>query len=155
MTDVHTREQRSLNMSAIRAKNTKPEIKVRSLLHSLGYRFRLHSRDLPGTPDIVLRRHKLAIFINGCFWHLHDCKYGRVKPATRPEFWEAKRQMTAERDRRNLAALKSSGWHVVVIWECWTKNDERLRHLIQKVFDSVACAPPTTTASDLHPKIHK
>lgn len=83
MTDVHTREQRSRNMAAIRSVNTKPEMRVRSLLHSLGYRFRLHRKDLPGKPDIVLPKYRTVIFVHGCFWHCHNCSYGRVVPRTR------------------------------------------------------------------------
>lgn len=126
MTDVHTPEQRSRNMAAIRGKNTKPEIKVRSILHSMGYRFRLHRKDLPGKPDIVLPRLTLAIFVHGCFWHHHDCRYGRAVPVTRAEFWESKRADTVARDIRNAKALKSEGWRVLVVWECSTRSDEEL-----------------------------
>src|ERR1700744_5363571 len=94
MADVHTREQRSRNMAAIRGKDTKPEVRVRSVLHALGYRFRLHRKDLPGKPDIVLPKHRIAIFVHGCFWHSHCCRYGAVVPATRAEFWAAKRAGT-------------------------------------------------------------
>jgi DNA mismatch endonuclease (patch repair protein) len=109
-------------MSAIHGKDTKPEIRVRSLLHALGYRFRLHRKDLPGKPDIVLPRHKAVIFVHGCFWHCHECRFGAVKPATRSEFWTTKRQSNVERDRRNKAALESLGWRVLVIWECQTRE---------------------------------
>jgi DNA mismatch endonuclease (patch repair protein) len=132
MVDVHTPEQRSRNMAAIRGKNTKPEICVRRLLHSSGYRFRLHRNDLPGKPDIVLPKHKVVIFVHGCFWHCHDCRYGAVKPATRSEFWTAKLQSNVDRDRRNEAALKALGWRVKVVWECETKNPEKVeRRLIR------------------------
>ena len=109
MTDVHTREQRSRNMAAIRSKNTKPEIRVRSILHSLGYRFRLHRTDMPGKPDIVLPKHRTVIFVHGCFWHCHDCRFGRVIPATRADFWATKRAGNVERDQRNVALLNELG----------------------------------------------
>jgi len=127
MTDVHTREQRSRNMSAIRSKNTKPEVRVRSILHCLGYRFRLHCKNLPGKPDIVLPKHRTVIFVHGCFWHLHDCKFGHVVPATRPDFWAAKRAGTVKRDQKNISLLKEQGLRVVVIWECETSDPELLR----------------------------
>lgn len=120
MADVHSKEQRSRNMAAIRGRDTKPEMIVRRLVHRLGYRFRLHRRDLPGRPDLVLPRHRAVIFVHGCFWHQHDCRYGRVVPATRPEFWKKKRDENAARDSRNVAALRSDGWRVSVVWECWT-----------------------------------
>jgi DNA mismatch endonuclease (patch repair protein) len=134
MTDVHTPEQRSRNMAAIRGKNTTPEIAVRSLLHLLGYRFRLHRKDLPGKPDIVLPRHNAVIFVHGCFWHCHACRYGRVKPATRADFWAAKRQSNVDRDRRNRAALRKLGWRVLVLWECEIANPDRLRSRLLKFF---------------------
>ncbi|MGA3262412.1 MAG: DNA mismatch endonuclease Vsr [Terracidiphilus sp.] len=127
MVDVHTPEQRSRNMAAIRGKDTKPEIFVRTLLHSLGYRFRLHRKNLPGKPDIVLPKHKAVIFAHGCFWHCHNCRFGRVQPATRSEFWTAKRLSNVERDRRNKAALKTLGWRVMVVWECEVKNLEKIK----------------------------
>src|SRR4051812_32902243 len=98
MSDVHNKEQRSRNMAAIKSKNTKPEICVRKLLWALGYRYRLHRRDLPGRPDIVFPgKHKL-IFVNGCFWHQHRCKYGKAKPKSNAEFWEKKRNRNSWRD---------------------------------------------------------
>ena len=118
MADVHTREQRSRNMAAIRSANTKPEVRVRSALHALGFRFRLHRKDLPGRPDIVLPKFQTAIFVHGCFWHCHSCKYGSVVPATRAEFWAAKRGGNVARDRKNRAALRKLGWRVAVVWEC-------------------------------------
>lgn len=125
MTDVHTPEQRHRNMAAIRGKNTKPEMRVRSLIHSLGYRFRLHRKDLHGKPDIVLPKYRSAIFVHGCFWHSHNCPYGRVIPATRRKFWAMKRNDTIERDKRNRRELKAAGWKVLTIWECEIKNSKR------------------------------
>ena len=121
MTDVHSPAQRSKNMAAIRCANTKPEIQVRRLLHDSGYRFRLHRRDLPGRPDIVLPRYKAAIFVNGCFWHMHDCEWFRM-PRTRPEFWREKLLSNRRRDQQNLADLQATNWRVAVVWECSLRN---------------------------------
>lgn len=128
--DVHTAEQRSRNMAAIKGRDTRPEIRVRSMLHSLGYRFRLHRKDLPGKPDIVLPRHRIVIFVHGCFWHCHDCRWGRVVPKTRADFWEKKRRDTTERDKRNASALRSAEWKVLVIWECQSRSTQEMRALL-------------------------
>ena len=127
-------EQRSRNMSAIKSKNTKPEIKVRKLLHSMGYRFRLHSKDLPGSPDIVLPKYKTVIFVHGCFWHRHEnCKYAST-PKTRKEFWNKKFTENKKRDSEIQEKIKNLDWRSVVIWECETKNIENLRDKIIDVF---------------------
>tara|TARA_B100000575_G_scaffold77134_1_gene60314 strand:- start:36 stop:455 length:420 start_codon:yes stop_codon:yes gene_type:complete len=111
-------EQRSRNMSAIKSKNTKPEITVRKLLHSMGYRFRLHKKDLPGSPDIVLPKYKTVIFVHGCFWHRHqNCKYAST-PKTRQEFWGVKFRENINRDKLNQENLSSKGWKIIVVWEC-------------------------------------
>ena len=118
MADVHTREQRSFNMSRIKGRDTKPEIRLRSLLHRAGYRFRLHANDLPGRPDIVMPKHRAVIFVNGCFWHRHEgCRF-TTTPATRPEFWQNKFEGTTKRDERNRDLLEKSGWRVITVWEC-------------------------------------
>lgn len=127
MSDVHTPEQRSRNMAAIKGGDTKPEMRVRSLLHALGYRYRLHRRDLPGRPDIVLPKYRTAIFVHGCFWHCHNCRYGRVVPGTRAEFWAAKRAGNVERDQRKRTELEKAGWRVETVWECDTRNADKLR----------------------------
>ncbi len=132
MADVHTPAQRSRNMAAIHGKDTKPEIRVRSVLHALGYRFRLHRANLPGKPDIVLPKYRTAIFVHGCFWHSHSCRYGSVVPVTRAEFWAAKRAGTVERDTLKADALKELGWQVLTIWECETKNTENLIEILKK-----------------------
>lgn len=124
--DVHTPEQRSRNMAAIRGKDTRPEHIVRSLAHRMGFRFRLHRRDLPGKPDLVFPGRRRVILVHGCFWHVHDCPYGRVRPATNAGFWADKRAGNVARDERNLAALKGAGWGVLVIWECETRDLESL-----------------------------
>ena len=117
-------EQRSRNMSAIKSKNTKPEIAVRKLLHSMGYRFRLHRKDLPGSPDIVLPKYKTVIFVHGCFWHRHkNCKYAST-PKTRQEFWEAKFRENINRDKLNQANLSSKGWKIIIVWECEIKDKD-------------------------------
>ena len=128
-------EQRSRNMSAIKSKNTKPEIKVRKILHSMGYRFRLHSKDLPGSPDIVLPKYKTVIFVHGCFWHRHEnCKYAS-NPKTRKEFWNKKFTENKKRDSEIQEKIKILDWRSVVIWECETKNIENLRDKIIDVFN--------------------
>ena len=124
-------EQRSRNMSAIKSKNTKPEIKVRKVLHSMGYRFRLHSKDLPGSPDIVLPKYKTVIFVHGCFWHRHEnCKYAST-PKTRQEFWNKKFKENINRDNLNQANLSLKGWKIIIIWECQLKGD--IKKLIREL----------------------
>ena len=117
-------EQRSRNMSAIKSKNTKPEIAVRKLLHSMGYRFRLHRKDLPGSPDIVLPKYKTVIFVHGCFWHRHEnCKYAST-PKTRQEFWNKKFNENINRDKINQENLSSKGWKIIIVWECEIKDQD-------------------------------
>tara|TARA_Y100000589_G_scaffold175080_1_gene166188 strand:- start:4 stop:372 length:369 start_codon:yes stop_codon:yes gene_type:complete len=121
-------------MSAIKSKNTKPEIAVRKLLHSMGYRFRLHRKDLPGSPDIVLPKYKTVIFVHGCFWHRHEnCKYAS-NPKTRKEFWENKFKGNVKRDLEIQKNIKNIEWRSLVIWECETKNMENLRVRIFDIF---------------------
>ncbi len=127
-------KQRSRNMSAIKSKNTKPEIAVRKLLHSMGYRFRLHRKDLPGSPDIVLPKYKTVIFVHGCFWHRHEnCKYATT-PKTRKEFWENKFKTNLKRDLDIQEKIKNIGWQSVVIWECEIKNKFVLKETIKYLF---------------------
>ena len=126
MADVLTKEQRSYNMSQIRNKDTRPEMLVRSIVHRLGYRYALHRKDLPGKPDMVLTRHRKIIFIHGCFWHTHKCRYGKVKPATNVDFWRTKREGNVARDKKNLRKLRKDGWKVLVVWECWTRDIPKL-----------------------------
>lgn len=129
-------------MSAIKSKNTKPELMVRKLLHNQGYRFRIQRKDLPGKPDIVLPKYNTAIFINGCFWHRHEgCKLAST-PATNSDFWEKKFAANVERDARNYAALKEQGWNVLIIWECEVK--ELLRTKIISGLPSRTTAPNPT-----------
>lgn len=117
MTDTVSPEVRSRIMSKIKSRDTAPELKVRSRLHAAGFRFRLHRSDLPGKPDVVLPRYKTAVFVNGCFWHGHDCRDGRM-PLSNCEYWTAKISRNMERDKANYRDLLDLGWRVVVIWEC-------------------------------------
>jgi DNA mismatch endonuclease (patch repair protein) len=117
MPDVHDVATRSRNMAAVRGADTKPELLIRKGLHREGFRFRLHGRDLPGRPDIVLPKHGAALFLHGCFWHRHNCHLFRF-PATREEFWRAKLDGNAARDLRARDRLREGGWRVGVVWEC-------------------------------------
>lgn len=123
--------QRSLNMSRIRSKDTKPELTVRSILHRLGYRFRLHRKDLPGRPDVVLPKHKKAILVHGCFWHGHTCKLAS-KPKSNEVYWSGKILKNKERDARNLVALEALGWAVLELWECDVRRMDGLEDQIIK-----------------------
>lgn len=136
MADVHSKKTRSFNMSRIRGKDTKPEMVVRSLVHRMGYRFRLHVGDLPGKPDLVLPRHEKVIFVHGCYWHMHRCRFGRVIPKTNTEFWQNKRQGNVDRDRRNLRKLRREGWSVLVLWECWTRDPDRIEAKLTEFLDA-------------------
>ncbi|WP_461640011.1 very short patch repair endonuclease [Labilibaculum euxinus] len=136
MTDTHSKETRSYNMSRIKGKNTKPELVVRKFLFANGFRYRLHAKNLPGKPDIVLPKYKTVIFVNGCFWHGHqNCKYF-VPPKTRTEWWLQKITNTQNRDRQAQTELQSLGWRVITIWECELKPkkvEERLNALINSL----------------------
>ncbi len=132
MVDHLTKEERSWNMSRIRSKNTKPEIIVRSLLHRMGYRFRLHRKDLPGKPDIVLPKYKIVIFVHGCFWHGHNvCKRSNI-PKSNKDYWTHKIARNITRDKENNTKLKKAGWKILKIWECQTKDLNKLRNIIRK-----------------------
>ena len=116
--DSLSKEKRSWNMSRVKSKNTAPEMRVRSALHCAGYRFRLHVKDLPGKPDIVLPKYKTVIFVHGCFWHRHTNCSDATLPKTNTQFWEQKLQGNVDRDKKEQDELKKLGWQVVVIWEC-------------------------------------
>jgi len=131
MVDHLTKKKRSWNMSRIRSKDTKPEIIVRSLLHGMGYRFRLHRKDLPGRPDIVLPKYKTVIFVHGCFWHGHrGCKRSNI-PKSNQEYWIPKINRNIERDQKNSAILRRVGWKVMKIWECECKHPEKITKKIK------------------------
>lgn len=124
MNDIVTKQQRSLMMSGIRGRNTGPELRVRRALHRLGYRFRLHRKDLPGSPDVVLPKHKIAVFVHGCFWHFHQgCRFAKM-PSSRKEFWEPKLLGNRERDAAAVAALREAGWRVLLVWECFLRESK-------------------------------
>lgn len=129
MADVLTKEQRQRNMRNIKGKNTKPELVLRRALHARGLRYRLHCRDLPGCPDIVFPKHRTVIFVHGCFWHRHGCKYTST-PSTRRDFWENKFLQNMERDRIVVEDLKRAGWKVYIIWECQLKKKNSDIHSI-------------------------
>jgi DNA mismatch endonuclease (patch repair protein) len=126
---------RSRIMSSVGRRDTRPEVLVRQLLHSLGYRFRLHRRDLPGTPDVVLPRHQLAVFVHGCFWHRHAGCRRTTTPADNRDYWLAKFGRNVARDRRNRADLRRAGWRVLVVWECEVRNPERLTARLRRAVE--------------------
>lgn len=129
--DRLTKEHRSWNMSRIRGKDTSPERAVRSRLHRLGFRFRLHQRSLPGIPDIVLSRYRTVIFVHGCFWHRHkNCRFA-YSPKSRRAFWAAKFRNNQQRDARVLKELENAGWHVLVVWECELRCAAQLSKRLQ------------------------
>lgn len=145
MADNHTKEQRSYNMSKIRSTNSAPEEKVRKYLFSKGFRYRKNVKSLPGCPDIVLPKYKTVIFVNGCFWHKHDCPRF-VWPSSNKEYWEPKIRRNVERDKINIELLQKEGWRVLVVWECELKKkvfQERLTNLCTEI----------TTAKNDNPKI--
>lgn len=131
--DVVSPEVRSRMMRSIRGKDTLPELVVRSCAHKLGLRFRLHDRKLPGRPDLVLRRHRTVIFVHGCFWHRHACRWAYT-PKTRLEFWLAKFSANQKRDALNRADLERAGWRVLVVWECETRDRAVLHFKLARLF---------------------
>jgi DNA mismatch endonuclease (patch repair protein) len=138
--DRLTREDRSRLMAAVRGKDTTPERVVRSLLHRLGIRFRLHRRDLPGRPDVVLVSRRIAIFVHGCFWHRHAGCRRTTTPAANREFWLAKFRANRARDRRNESALVKVGWKVIILWECETLDPDALARKLRRLL--VPLSPP-------------
>lgn len=124
--DIWSKEKRSQVMSRIRAKNTKPELVLRSTLHQLGYRFRIHKKDLPGKPDIVLPKYNTVIFVHGCFWHYHaGCREGRI-PDTNTKFWREKLFKNVEKDKKHQEDCRALGWKVLVVWECEIEKNLKL-----------------------------
>lgn len=133
MTDTLSPAQRSERMGRIRAKNTKPELYVRRLLHSMGYRYRLHSRKLPGKPDLVFPSRHKVVFVHGCFWHHHpdpSCRRARL-PKSREEYWRTKLEGNCARDLKNLQELEAQGWTALVLWECELRDEKALRRRLQ------------------------
>ena len=141
MTDRYTAAQRSRVMSKVHGRDTKPEMVVRRLTHSMGYRYRLHRKDLPGKPDLVFPSRRKAILVHGCFWHGHDCKSGQTRPQSNREFWDKKLDQNKLRDAKNQADLLAMGWSVCVIWGCQTKDVERLRKCIREFLEETVVTP--------------
>ena len=133
--DTITPTARSALMSRIRSKDTKPELAVRSILHRLGYRFRLHRKDLPGRPDIVLPKHQKIVLVQGCFWHGHNCKLAS-KPKSNQDYWNPKIEMNRMRDAKNLNALLQQGWSVLELWECEIRKANDLADKLQSFMQS-------------------
>lgn len=130
--DKLSEERRSWNMSRIRDKDTTPEMFVRRLIHAAGFRYRLHVREMAGSPDLVFPRFRKVIFVHGCFWHRHRCANGQVMPKTRTEFWKAKFDENVARDKIARQQLRRDGWKILVVWECETRT-RNLQHLQDRV----------------------
>ena len=131
MEDTRTTIQRTKIMRSVGTQNTGPELAVRRILHSMGYRYRLHAKDLPGKPDIVFRSRRKVIFVHGCFWHGHDCAKGRL-PKSRSEYWAPKIEANRGRDRRVVEALASMGWRALTIWQCQMRDPAELKPRLRK-----------------------
>ena len=136
-TDVFTAEQRSAVMRKVPGKNSSAELKLRRLLRRMGIGYRLHRKDLPGSPDVAMAGRKAAVFVHGCFWHAHGCRIGQP-PKTRPEFWGPKLSRNRERDARTSAALAADGWRVITVWECEMKTPGFAERLVARVRDQAA-----------------
>jgi DNA mismatch endonuclease (patch repair protein) len=132
--DTFTPEQRSRVMAAIKGQDTTPEMRVRRLAHALGYRFRLHDRRLPGSPDLTFPKRRKAIFVHGCFWHSHSCRDGKT-PKSNQAYWRTKLEANVARDHRKSTELEKAGWTVMTIWECETRDRGELQHLITRFLD--------------------
>jgi len=136
MADVFSEEKRSWIMSRVKGRDTRPELAVRSLLHHHGFRFRLHRKDLPGCPDIVLPRHRKIVFVHGCFWHGHKKCRRSSRPTTNTEFWNAKIDANISRDKKAIGRLRRTGWSVLVVWECELRDPQKLeRRLLRFLSD--------------------
>src|SRR6202034_1842544 len=129
--DKLSAERRSANMRQIRSENTAPELLLRKILHRLGYRFRLHRKDLPGKPDLVFASRRKVIFVHGCFWHSHGCRYAHT-PKSNLEYWMPKLSRNQVRDKKSIEALTAEGWEALVIWECDTKTKDDLQNCLEK-----------------------
>lgn len=147
MADNHSKEVRSMNMSHIRSINSKPEEKVRKYLFSKGFRYRKNVKLLPGCPDIVLPKYKTIVFVNGCFWHKHDC--GRfVWPLSNEEYWRKKINRNVDRDKKNVEDLKRQGWNVIIVWECQLKNNS-IDNTMTELIKEITKKPTDKTISDV------
>lgn len=135
MADIVNKETRSRMMSGIRGKNTRPELLLRRALHSRGFRYRLHPKTVTGRPDLVLPKHRVAVFVHGCFWHRHEsCRFAST-PATRPEFWAAKFAANIVRDQKVVATLSGEGWRIAIVWECGLKKQADVHHAVDQLTD--------------------
>lgn len=150
--DIVDTATRSRMMGGIRSKNTRPEMIVRKFLHAKGFRYRLHAQKLPGSPDLVLSKHEVAIFVHGCFWHRHaGCKYA-TNPASNSDRWNKKFKENIERDSRNEASLRVKGWRVIVVWECELRRDpvDRMNHLVDQIAGNPSrVGQPSANVSEL------
>lgn len=141
MTDIVDSVRRSKMMTGIKGRNTAPERTVRRIAHRMGLRFRLHRKNLPGSPDLILPRRRLAVFVHGCFWHRHEgCRYAYT-PKSRIAFWTEKFTQNVARDRRNEAALRDLGWRVLIIWECETRDEEIVRRYLEESVEQCGTVP--------------
>lgn len=150
MTDVYDKAKRSAVMARVKSKDTTPEKTLRRILTGLGARYRLHRKDLPGNPDVVMPGRKLAFFVHGCFWHGHGCARGSRVPKNNRDYWLAKVARNIARDERSQAALRAAGWQVEVVWECDMKDEAVLAERLKSVLDQAASvtastAPPAST----------
>lgn len=144
MPDMFNTQKRSEIMSKVHSNDTTPEIRLRQLLHGMGYRFRLHRNDLPGNPDIVLPKYKTVIFVHGCFWHgCLKCKHAQIRPKSNAEYWNKKLDRNIQRDKENVHALEGMGWCVIVVWECETKK-KNLEALGKRIETTLSFHPLTT-----------
>ena len=135
--DVHDKKTRSYNMSRIKNKDTKPELIFRKICHQIGLRYRLNKKIFNTRPDLIFKKYKTVIFVNGCFWHKHNCKHGSVIPKTNTEFWENKRFSTVERDNKNYSDILQNNWKYYVIWECELKDHIMIRDRVKMFFNIV------------------
>ncbi len=136
--DVFDKQKRSSIMSTVKNRNTKPELIVRSMLHRMGYRFRIHRRDLPGNPDITLPKHKKIVFVHGCFWHGHKKCRRAKRPTTNQEFWNKKLNSNIKRDNKNVLELNKAGWQTLVVWSCEIKDKDNLMQRLQNFIAGVS-----------------
>ncbi len=137
-TDNLTPEQRKHTMASVHSRDTKPEMRVRRFIHGMGYRYRLHRKDLPGNPDLVFPCRRKIVFVHGCFWHGHACRAGKKRPKTNQNYWTRKLARNRERDLENQALLGEAGWDVMVIWECELKEIEALRTRITGFLEDIS-----------------
>lgn len=151
MTDVFSPQTRSAVMRRVRGKDTKPELAVRRLLTRLGARYRLHRRDLPGSPDVAMPGRRLAIFVHGCFWHDHDCPRGARKPKANAGYWADKLHRNRVRDRRAQTALTALGWRAEIVWECELKDEAALEARLRRLLEQAPPQPPRRQAREAAP----